>query len=162
MCTIETQKRQLHTDGDFMEYLTVTIFGDGKNADQALARELSRHGARTHIVTSLTGWLPSAQLAVVRSDTPAGRAAAESIDASAAIDAVITCEFDADVPLRPTVDGLTASRGRGRHISLVRHPHIDQDLVDESPADLDSIDEISAEQFAHVVVAELQTLADIA
>ncbi|CAN5339574.1 hypothetical protein BH09ACT10_BH09ACT10_15940 [soil metagenome] len=159
---INTQKRQLHTDGDFMEYLTVTIFGDGKDADQALARELDRHGARTHIVTTPTGWLPSAQLAVVRSDTPAGRAAAESIDASAAIDAVITCEFDADAPLGPTVDHVTASRGRGRHISLVRHPRIDQDLVDESPANFESNEEISAEQFANVVVAELQTFADIA
>jgi hypothetical protein len=61
---------------------TVTLFGASDPLDHALSMQLGQRGCRTHFVTVASGWLRSAQHAIMRLDTVAGAAALEELAAT--------------------------------------------------------------------------------
>ena len=102
---------------------TVTLFGDNGQIDLALSQELGRRGCRTHAVSVVTGWLPSAQHVVCRLDTLSGQRALEGLAGRSRPRAniVAVCERPADPYARQRLSDLCEECGHDHDVSLIWH-----------------------------------------
>lgn len=112
--------------------LTVTVFGNHDELDNALGEELCRRGWRAHLVSVRTGWLQSAKNAIVRVDTESGASAIQELadDGHDPVHLVALCEN------RPDDWGLEAVRetvsecGARHDTSLMWHRPVDSTLLE--------------------------------
>jgi hypothetical protein len=126
--------------------------------DHALAAVFDRHGSRTHVVTTPTGWLSTSDLVVARLDTPAGVVALRDLahQESRSVRIVCTCQDPGSVATAEDLAAVCSQCGDRHHVTLLWHPPVAATSTDsrghEKPA---TRQEVLATELAELVAREI-------